>query len=463
MKWAYQMDSRAEVSPIVVDGVMYVTGPNTAAALDVRTGRELWTWKRPIPKDYQNIGFGRVNRGPAILDDQIFVATLDCYLVALDAKSGLERWSSKVEDYKPGYSMTLAPLAIRDKVLVGVSGGETGIRGFVDAYDAKTGSRAWRFYTIPGPGEPGNDTWPGDSWKTGGGSTWVTGSYDPETNLVYWGIGNPGPDWNPDSRRGDNLYTCSLVALDGDTGKLKWHFQFTPNDSHDWDSTHVPVLFEADVRGTRRKLVAVANRNAFYYVLDRSSGEFIAGRPYAKQTWAKGLDDRGRPIVNPGHRAQRGGHAGVAQSERRDGVVQPVVQSGGGPALRRGARDRVDLLQAQSGVQAGHVFRRRRRSAARRAERRPAPSARSKPPPGRCAGSSRCTPRRGPACCRPPAAWSSPAPTRATSSRSTRRPASRCGISKPAARIAANPISFNIDGKQCIAIAAGRVLYVFSL
>jgi len=293
------MDARAEVSPIVADGVMYVSGPNSAAALDLRTGRELWTWSRPVPKDYQNIGFGRVNRGPAILDGQIFVATLDCYLVALDAKSGHERWSAQVADYKPGYSMTLAPLAIRDKVLVGVSGGETGIRGFVDAYDAKSGKRAWRFYTVPGPGEPGNESWPGDSWKTGGGSTWVTGAYDPETNLVYWGIGNPGPDWNPDSRRGDNLYTCSLVALDGDSGKLKWHFQFTPNDSHDWDSTHVPVLFNATVRGTPRKVVAVANRNAFYYVLDRSTGEFLAGRPYAKQTWAKGLDDKGRPVVLP--------------------------------------------------------------------------------------------------------------------------------------------------------------------
>jgi alcohol dehydrogenase (cytochrome c) len=294
------MGARAEVSPIVADGVMYVSGPNSAAALDLATGRELWTWSRPVPKDYKNIGFGRVNRGPAILDGTVFVATLDCYVIALDAKSGVERWAAKVEDYHPGYSITLAPLAIRDKVLVGVSGGETGIRGFVDAYDAKTGKRAWRFYTVPGPGEPGNDSWPGDSWKTGGGSTWVTGSYDPETNVVYWGIGNPGPDWNPDSRRGDNLYTCSLVALDGDTGKLKWHFQFTPNDSHDWDSTHVPVLFETNVRGQRRKLVAVANRNAFYYVLDRSTGEFIAGRAYAKQTWAKGLDDRGRPMVIPG-------------------------------------------------------------------------------------------------------------------------------------------------------------------
>ncbi|HTS67047.1 MAG TPA: PQQ-dependent dehydrogenase, methanol/ethanol family [Candidatus Acidoferrales bacterium] len=300
VQWARQFGDRAEVSPIVVDGVMYVSGPNNAAALDVRTGRELWTWSRPIPKDYRNIGFGRVNRGPAILDNQIFVATLDCYLVALDAKSGLERWTARVEDYKPGYSMTLAPLAIRGKILVGVSGGEAGIRGFLDAYDAGTGQRAWRFYTIPGPGEPGHDSWSGESWKTGGGSTWVTGSYDPGSNTVYWGVGNPGPDWNADSRAGDNLYTCSLLALDGDTGKLKWHFQFTPHDSHDWDSTHVPVLFEGDVRGTRRKLVAVANRNAFYYVLDRTTGEFLAGRPYAKQTWAKGLDDRGRPIVIPG-------------------------------------------------------------------------------------------------------------------------------------------------------------------
>ena len=158
VKWAYQMGARAEVSPIVADGVMYVSGPNSAAALDLTTGRELWTWRRPVPQDYKNIGFGRVNRGPAILDGTVFVATLDCYVVALDAKSGVERWTAKVEDYHPGYSMTLAPLAVRDKVLVGVSGGETGIRGFVDAYDARTGRRAWRFYTIPGPSEPGNDT-----------------------------------------------------------------------------------------------------------------------------------------------------------------------------------------------------------------------------------------------------------------------------------------------------------------
>lgn len=229
VKWAYQFeDGRTEVSPIVADGAMYVSGPSTAAALDLRTGRELWKWKRPIPKDYRNIGFGRVNRGLAILDGMLYVATLDCYLVALDLKSGVERWSAKVEDYKVGYSMTLAPLAIRGKVLVGVSGGEAGIRGFVDAYDATSGEKLWRFWSVPGPGEKGNETWSDDSWKTGGGSTWVTGSWDPDSNTVYWGIGNPGPDWNGDARRGDNLYTCSLVALDGDTGALRWHFQFTP-------------------------------------------------------------------------------------------------------------------------------------------------------------------------------------------------------------------------------------------
>ena len=298
VKWAYQFaDPRTEVSPIVVDGILYITGPNTAAALDGKTGRELWSWKRPLPSDYRSIGFGHTNRGPAVLDDKLYVATLDGYLVALDLKSGIERWKTKVLDYKTGYSMTMAPLAIDGKVVVGVSGGEAGIRGFLDAYDAKTGKQAWRFWTIPGPGEPGYETWAGDSWKTGGGPTWVTGAYDPDLKLVYWGVGNPGPDWNGDARAGDNLYTCSFVAVDAETGKLRWYFQFTPHDTHDWDSAHVPMLFDATINGTKRKLMAVANRNAFYYVLNRATGEFVAGRPYAKQTWAKGLDAKGRPIL----------------------------------------------------------------------------------------------------------------------------------------------------------------------
>lgn len=301
VKWAYQFNTpNNQVSPIVVDNVMYLSGPNQAAAIDTRTGKPFWTWSRPIPADYQSIGFGRTNRGVAVLGDMVYVATLDCYLVALDAKSGKERWSTKAGDYKLGYSFTVAPLAIRDKIIVGTSGGEAGIRGFIDAYDAKSGQLAWRFYTIPAPGEAGSATWLNDAWKTGGGSTWVTGAYDSDLNLVYWGIGNPGPDWNGDVRPGDNLYTCSFVALDGATGKLKWHFQFTPHDVHDWDAAHVPVLLDAEVRGRKRKIIANANRNAFYYALDRETGEFLAGRAYVKQTWARGLDDKGRPQVIPG-------------------------------------------------------------------------------------------------------------------------------------------------------------------
>lgn len=298
--WIYQAQDRGQVesTPLVFDGVMYVTEPPTVVtALDLRTGRRLWRWERPLPNDLDTIGFGRVNRGAAVLGDTVYVGTLDAHLVALDAKSGAVRWDVEVADYKAGYCITGAPLAIDGKIVTGISGGEAGIRGFIDAYDAKTGQRAWRFWTIPGAGEKGNDTWAAaDSWKTGGGSTWVTGSYDPDAKLIYWGVGNPGPDWNGDPRPGDNLYTCSLVALDADTGEMRWHFQFTPHDVHDWDATEIPVLLDAAVRGKTRKVVAMANRNAFYYLLDRATGEFLLGVPYAKQTWAQGLDDRGRPM-----------------------------------------------------------------------------------------------------------------------------------------------------------------------
>jgi len=298
--WVYQTEhERTEVTPVVVDGVIYVTEANEVVALDVHTGRSLWNWTRPVPKDLQTIGFGRTNRGVAVIDELVIVGTLDAHLVALDAKTGAVRWDAEVADYRLGHCITGAPIAIDGKVITGISGGEAGIRGFIDAYDIKTGKRAWRFWTIPGPGEPGHNTWTGDSWKTGGGSTWVSGTYDPELKLLYWGVGNPGPDWNGDSRRGDNLYTCSLVALDAETGKLRWHFQFTPHDEHDWDATEIPVLIDAIVRGQPRKVVAMANRNGFYYLLDRASGEFLLGAPYSKQSWAKGLDDSGRPVVLP--------------------------------------------------------------------------------------------------------------------------------------------------------------------
>ena len=299
--WIYQIRARHkfEVSPLVVDGVMYITEPpSDVTALDLRTGRPIWSYRRSLPDGVVTC-CGQVNRGVALLDDQVFVATVDAHLVALDARTGHVRWDIEVADHTMAYSMTVAPLALKDKIIVGISGGEYGIRGFLDAYDPITGERLWRFWTVPGPGEPGNETWSGDSWERGAAATWVTGAYDAELNLLYWGTGNPGPDFIGDVRRGDNLYSECLLALDPDTGELKWYFQFLPHDIHDYDSTQVPVLLDADFEGAPRKLVLFPNRNAFYYVLDRVTGEFLVGKQFARQTWATGLDERGRPIENP--------------------------------------------------------------------------------------------------------------------------------------------------------------------
>ena len=295
--WIYQIEQmdHFETTPIAVDGILYATeAPDSVSALDARSGRRLWRYVRPVPADIQ-VCCGRVNRGVAVLDDTVYVGTLDAHLIALNAHNGAVEWDTTVADYKSGHSLTGAPLAIDGKVVVGIAGGEYGIRGFIDAYDAKSGKQLWRFWTVPGAGEEGNPSWTGDSWKRGGAPAWVTGAYDPDLKTLYWGTGNPGPDWNPDGRKGDNLYSCSVVALDAGTGKLKWHFQFTPHDSHDYDSTEVPMLVDGMVRGQARKLVAFANRNAFYYLLDRTTGEFISAKPYAKFTWTKGIDDSGRP------------------------------------------------------------------------------------------------------------------------------------------------------------------------
>ena len=295
--WTYQIQQpgKFSASPIVIDGVLYITEPGgEVAALDGLTGRPLWRFARRPPPDLHAC-CGNANRGLAVLGDLLFAGTLDAHLLAIDLHTGKLRWDTVVADYRAGHAITVAPLALGDKVIVGIAGGEFGIRGFLDAYDAKTGRRLWRFWTVPGPGEPGHETWSGESWKTGGASTWITGSYDPQLNLVYWGTSNPGPDYNGDARQGDNLYACSLLALDADTGKLRWHFQFTPHDLHDWDSTHVPMLIDS----AGRKLVVVANRNGFYYVLDRVTGEFLRGVPYGRQTWASGLDAKGRPMGLP--------------------------------------------------------------------------------------------------------------------------------------------------------------------
>jgi len=302
-KWIFQAESleKFETTPLVVDGIMYITqAPSDALALDAKTGRVFWIY-RYYPSTDARPCCGSVNRGLAILGDTLFLATLDAHLVALDAKTGRPIWNTRVANASAGYAMTVAPLVVKDKVIVGVAGGEFGIRGFIAAYDVRTGREAWRFYTIPGPGEPGHETWQGqaDAWEHGGGAIWTTGSYDPALNLTYWGTGNPGPDWNPGQREGDNLYSDSVVALDPDTGKLKWFFQFTPNDPYDYDSTQVPVLVDANWNGSPRKLMMWANRNGFFYVLDRATGQFLAGYPFVKVNWASGLDAKGRPIQTP--------------------------------------------------------------------------------------------------------------------------------------------------------------------
>ncbi len=300
-KWIVQnqVPGAWESNPLVVDGIMYVTQrPNDVMAIDAKTGRLFWIY-RWTPDPAARICCGSNNRGVAILGNTVFLGTLDAHLIAIDAKTGKALWNTVVADVNQAYSITMAPLIVKDKVLVGVGGGEFGVRGFVAAFDPGSGKELWRFNTIPGPGEPGFETWRGDDWKTGGGPVWTMGSYDPVLNLVYWGTGNPGPDWNPAQRPGDNLYTDSVVALDPDTGKLKWHFQFTPNDGYDYDSTQVPVLADMDWNGKPAKLMLWANRNGFFYVLDRATGKFLRGQPFVKVNWASGLDKNGRPIPTP--------------------------------------------------------------------------------------------------------------------------------------------------------------------
>jgi alcohol dehydrogenase (cytochrome c) len=311
LQWQFQARSleKFEATPLVVDGILYtVQAPNNVVALDAATGRIYWTYAF-VPSRAARPCCGQVNRGLAILGDTLFMGTIDAHLIAIDAKSGKPIWNVAVANAAAGYALTHAPLVIKDKVIVGTAGGEYGIRGFLAAYDAKTGKEAWRFYTIPGKGEPGNETWKGDSWQHGGASVWMTGSYDPALNLTYWGIGNPGPDWNGDQRAGDNLYSDCVVALNPDTGKLKWYFQFTPHDTLDYDAVQVPVLADMEWKGQPRKVMLWANRNGFYYVLDRTTGQFLTGKPFSTVNWAKGLDETGRPMrvngVEPTAEGQR--------------------------------------------------------------------------------------------------------------------------------------------------------------
>jgi alcohol dehydrogenase (cytochrome c) len=298
-RWMFQtrVPGNTETSPIVLDGMMYVTAAsNNAFAIDLRTGHQVWSYSKTPPKPL-DLCCGEVNRGFAVLGNRLFKVNIEDTLVALDIATGKTLWEQMLGDYRKGYSGTLAPLIVKDKVLVGTGGAEFGTRGFVDAYSPSTGERLWRFYTVPEKDGPGAETWGKDPALRVGGSTWITGTYDAELNTVYWGTGNPGPDMNGDVRPGDNLYTCSLIALDPDTGKAKWHFQYTPHDTHDWDAVADPLLVDVMIGGRKVKAVIQANRNGYYYALDRTNGKFLFAKPYTEINWAKGIDANGRPQV----------------------------------------------------------------------------------------------------------------------------------------------------------------------
>jgi len=291
-----------QVTPVVTGGVMYVTSVNEAFAIDAKSGREIWHYTRPRTTGLAGDAASGINRGVAWLGDRVFMATDNAHLIALNRANGELLWDVEMADARQNYGATSAPLIVNDLVVSGVSGGDEGVRGFVDAYEASTGKRAWRFWTVPAPGERGSETWIGRAIEHGCAATWLTGTYDPDARLLYWPTGNPCPDYNGAERKGDNLYSNSVVALDAATGALKWHFQFTPHDLHDWDATETPMLVDAEFRGERRKLLLQGNRNGFFYVLDRLTGKLLLAEPFVKQvTWASGIDPDGRPRLLPGN------------------------------------------------------------------------------------------------------------------------------------------------------------------
>ena len=300
LKWIFQARelNPYETTPLVVNGVLYTMQGDDVVALDATTGRLFWIY-RYTPEVQHGLCCGVISRGLAMLGNTLYMASLDDHLIALDARTGTPLWNVKVADNAKGYTMTIAPLAVHGEVVVGGAGGEYGARGFIAAYDARHGKLLWRFNSTAGPGDPGHSTWGGDSWKHGGGSVWLTGSYDPETNLLFWGIGNPGPDYNGDVRPGDNLYTCSMVAIDATTGKLKWYYQANPHNEFDWDAVQTPVLATINWKGKPRKVILWADRNGFYYVLDRNTGRFLLAKAFVKQTWNDGFTAQGRPILTP--------------------------------------------------------------------------------------------------------------------------------------------------------------------
>ncbi len=288
---------RLEVTPVVIDGVMYITGPNQAFALDAGTGRQIWSFRTPRTPGLLSEAGGGANRGVAVSGNRVFMITDNAHLLALDRHTGRKLWDMTMGDTKEGYSATAAPLMVGDRVVSGIAGGEEGARGFVDAYQATTGERLWRFWTIPRPGEKGSETWIGDALEHGCGATWITGSYDASLGLIYWGVGNPCPDFNGDRRKGDNLWTNSVVALDAKTGVMKWFYQFTPHDTHDWDAIGPMILTDQEWEGHPRKLLLHADDNGFFFALDRTNGKLLLAAPLGKQNWTTGYGKDGRPVL----------------------------------------------------------------------------------------------------------------------------------------------------------------------
>ena len=279
---------KMEATPLVVDGVMYMVEKDELVALDAATGRQFWAYHRTSnPK--ARACCEKIGRGLAFLGNTVYWGTIDAFLIAIDARDGKQLWQTEVANTEDGVHISLAPIAAKDKIILGLASSEMGGRCFMAAFDAKTGKEVWRFDTVPKPGEPGNETWGNNSWEHGGAPMWTTGTYDPELNLTYWGTGNPVPGWNSVVRPGDNLYSDSVIALDVDTGKLKWYYQFTPGDPFDHDATQVPVLVDAKWQGQPRKLLFFANRNGFYYVIDRVTGKFLLGKAFVKQNWNRVL------------------------------------------------------------------------------------------------------------------------------------------------------------------------------
>jgi len=316
--WAYSLNNSQshESQPIVHDGVMFVTTHDATVAINPLTGKQIWKTAVELPQDvFKYACCGILNRGVAVYDGKVYRTTLDAHVVALDAKTGKQLWKSKAADYQDGHAQTGAPLVVNGVVMTGIAGGEYGTRGFIDGWDANDGKRLWRLFTTAAQGEKGGDTWPGDTAQKGGAPTWLTGAYDPGLDLVYWGTGNAGP-WNPQVRMGDNLYVCSVLAFRPKTGELVWHYQFSPNDPYDYDATEVGMLVEI----TGRKVLVQANRNGFFYVLDRANGKLLAANPYVKVNWADKIDmATGRPVESEATKKVRAGE---------DVVIWPSVLGG---------------------------------------------------------------------------------------------------------------------------------------